>query len=97
MRSPHTIVSIMSEGNIHRLVDRQRLAHAVEEGQHRPVAVGETLRRLAVEALLATVAKDTTVCLQPSQLGFGTQNGCQPSYTPSQNGSTTARTETGAS
>ena len=38
--------------------------------------MGLTRRRLAAESLLATVTKNATRHLHPSQLAFGTANGC---------------------
>ena len=44
----------------------QRRTHP---GKHRPVAVGETLRRLTLEVLLGKVTEDMTLYLHPVQLG----------------------------
>ena len=48
-------------------------ARAWPQGKHRPVAVGETSRRLTAKALLATVTQH----LHPAQLGLGTPSGCE--------------------
>ena len=40
------------------------------DGNHSPVAVGETLRRLTSKTLLATVTKKLTSHLHPSKLGL---------------------------
>ena len=59
----------------HCLLDRQcasLTALKKEDGSHRPVAVGDTLRRLTAKALLATVSEEVTRYLGPTQLGFGT-------------------------
>ena len=56
------------------------LACVTEEGR-RPPLWGQwerTLRRLTVKSLLVTVSEDTTRYFRPSQLGFGTVNGCEP-------------------
>ena len=52
-----------------------------KKDSHRPVAAGETLRRLTATALLATISEDLTRHLRPSQLG-GPHAAVKPSSTP---------------
>ena len=56
-----------------------------KDGEHRPVA-GETLRRLKAKVLLATVTKDGTHFLHPTQLGLGTPSGCAAITLPTKTG-----------
>ena len=60
----------------HCLLDCQCTALRKKDGSHRPVAVGETLRRLTAKVLLAIVSEHTTA-LRPAQLGFGTKSDCE--------------------
>ena len=65
MRSLHTVVQIMTEGNIPGAVapsiaSASLAALEKKDGDHWPVAAGETLRRLPSKALVATVSEDMT-------------------------------------
>ena len=60
----------------HCLLDCQCTALMKKDGSHRPVAVGETLRRLTAKVLLAAVSEHTTG-LRPAQLGFRTKSDCE--------------------
>ena len=48
-----------------------------DTGGHRPIAVGETLRRLVSKCMLATVADDAKSRLEPLQVGVGTRLGTE--------------------
>ena len=82
MRSLHALARIMAEGNIPGLVvtwiaSASLTALKKTDGSHRPVAVGETLRRLIAKALLAAASEDATPYHRPTRLGLGTNNGCE--------------------
>ena len=47
------------------------------DGTHRPIAVGETLRRLTGKCLAAAVKEDVKNILEPCQVGVGTAGGCE--------------------
>ena len=46
-------------------------------GGHRPIAVGETLRRWAAKCLSRKAIEDTRAYLAPHQLGVGVKGGCE--------------------
>ena len=46
-------------------------------GDHRPVAVGETLRRLTSKALASMHSDEARIFLEPVQVGVGTKSGCE--------------------
>ena len=46
-------------------------------GDHRPVAVGETLRRLTSKVAAKAIAPQLRTHLEPVQLGVGSKNGCE--------------------
>ena len=48
-----------------------------KNGGFRPVAVGETLRRLASKVAAAEVSSDAADLLRPTQLAVGIRNGCE--------------------
>ena len=48
-----------------------------EDGTHRPIAVGEVLRRLTGKCLAASVKEDAASILEPLQVGVGTPGGCE--------------------
>ncbi|XP_055336340.1 uncharacterized protein LOC129586883 [Paramacrobiotus metropolitanus] len=48
-----------------------------KDGGLRPIAVGNTLRRLAAKVICSRVKVRTTAALQPSQLGFGVKGGSE--------------------
>ena len=48
-----------------------------EDDSHRPIAVGEVLRRLVGKCLLASVKEDAQELLEPWQVGVGTSGGCE--------------------
>ena len=48
-----------------------------DSGDHRPVAVGETLRRLAAKVLLCSYKNTLREYLEPCQVGVGTRGGCE--------------------
>ena len=48
-------------------------------GDHRPVAAGETLRRVAAKALTMASAPEVGAYLEPVQMGVGTKQGRKPS------------------
>ena len=82
VRAFHGVVGIMVEGHtpspvVSWISSASVAALRKQDGDHRQVAVGETLRRLTAWSLLAKVTKDTTRNLHPSQLGFGTASGCE--------------------
>ena len=43
----------------------------------RPIAIGNTFRRLAAKLACTSVKEEIGECLRPLQLGFGTPNQCQ--------------------
>eukprot|EP00969_Alexandrium_andersonii_P044236 1940999-Alexandrium_andersonii.AAC.1 len=47
-------------------------------GRRRPVAAGETRRRLAGKALALAAGRDLRAHLEPLQLGAGTPGGAEP-------------------
>ena len=48
-----------------------------KDGGLRPIAVGETWRRLVSKVLVSSCADDASTYLQPLQIGVGTPNGCE--------------------
>ena len=48
-----------------------------DDGTHRPIAVGETLRRLVSKGLAITVKDDARDLLEPLQVGVGTPGGAE--------------------
>ena len=48
-----------------------------KDGGVRPIAVGETLRRLVSKCAVASVRRDAVSILAPLQLGFGVRGGCE--------------------
>jgi len=48
-----------------------------EDASHRPIAVGEVMRRLVGKCLLASVKDDAKELLEPWQVGVGTSGGCE--------------------
>jgi len=52
-------------------------ALAKPDGGLRPVAVGETLRRLVGKVLASVVSEDIKSYLEPLQVGVGTKGGCE--------------------
>ena len=48
-----------------------------KDGGLRPIAVGETWRRLVGKVLVASCTEDISMYLQPLQVGVGTRNGCE--------------------
>jgi hypothetical protein len=47
------------------------------DGGHRPIAVGEVLRRLVGKCLASTSREDAQSLLEPIQVGVGTSGGCE--------------------
>ena len=79
MRCPCAPVRIMAEGNISDPLTSWLASASLaplnkKDNSHRPVAVGETLRRLTAKALWAAVSVDTCT-VSPSN--GGTENGCE--------------------
>ena len=79
MRSLHAVVRIMAEGNspgsiVSWIASASLTALRKKDGRHPPVSVGETLRRLTANALLATASEDTS---SDQHSRFGTRNGCE--------------------
>lgn len=48
-----------------------------KDGGIRPIAVGNTLRRLVAKAAVRRVSQEAAAMLKPTQLGFGVQQGCE--------------------
>ena len=48
-----------------------------EEGDHRPIAVGEVLRRVVGKTLAEASKEDARSLLEPFQVGVGTGGGCE--------------------
>ena len=48
-----------------------------EGGDHRPVAVGETMRHLVGKYLAAVSKEDAQILLEPCQVGVGTRGSCE--------------------
>ena len=46
-------------------------------GGIRPIAVGNTLRRLVAKAAVRSIRMEAATMLQPNQLGFGVPQGCE--------------------
>ena len=66
----HAVVGVMEESPVVSWIASASLtALKKKDASHRPMAVGETLRRLTAKALLATLSEDMTRYLHPLQLG----------------------------
>ena len=74
VRALHAVVGILAEGNA---PGASSAALKKKDGGHRPVALGETRRRLTAKVLLTAVSDDVTPFPRPTQLGFATKNGCE--------------------
>ena len=48
-----------------------------EDNSHRPIAVGEVLRRLVSKCLASVVSEEARSLLEPFQVGVGTPGGCE--------------------
>ena len=53
------------------------LAAIKKDGSHRPIAVGEVLRRLVCKCLSFAVRRSASSTLSPLQVGVGVPNGCE--------------------
>ena len=76
------LIELMARGrapaSIHKWISGGSLvALPKKDGGLRPIAVGETWRRLVSKVLVASCTEDTSAYLQPLQVGVGTRNGCE--------------------
>ena len=62
----------------HSKINQQQIKkYSKKDGGIRPIAVGNTLRRLAAKVVLSPVTAEIREQVQPTQLGVGTPGGCE--------------------
>ena len=76
------VVNLLASGKAHATA-RQWIccasltALATPDGGLRPIAIGETLRRLTGKILAKDAAEDFKACFEPAQVGVGSRGGAE--------------------
>ena len=73
----HVISGRVPEAIRHLFYGASLCALAKKDGGIRPIAVGNSLRRLATKVVLSPITAELREQLQPTQLGVGTPAGCE--------------------